>query len=446
MRRRCSGWATLAATVLVGAAVGAPGAVAAENPVLAVQPNGTAHIGWMDFDGEANVLKERSRTSLGTLSPAQWVSPAGAGLFGLPDLAVAADGSGNALYVWNRLGDPGAIQIRRRAADGALGAVQTVSSAGGYASRPDVALDGPGNAVIVWSGSSGDTSVPTVIKARRRSAAGVLGPVMSLSPAADEVGEARVAIDSSGGALAVWSRTDGDGEARHGVVELRRIAPNGTLGPVTPVSSPGVRAGAPRVGLDADGDAIIAYVEHDGTRYTPRIRRRTAAGVLSAPQSPVTSGASVAELDLAVVPDGRSMLTWTRPVGSSSSTLQALHRAADGTLGPVLTLSSTAAGAFAVHHDAAVDPQGNGAVVWMSSSGIRLRRRAADGTVSLAQQLSAVGVPSADPRIGFDAAGTALAVWESRRRDDSTDTFIEAVHARRVSPTGQLGVIQTLGQ
>ncbi len=95
------------------------------------------------------------------------------------DPQVAVDADGDAIFSWARSdGTNQRIQARARSAAGALGAVETVSGAGQNAFSPRVAIDDDGDAVFVWARSDGTNQR---IQARARSAAGVLGPVQTLS-------------------------------------------------------------------------------------------------------------------------------------------------------------------------------------------------------------------------------------------------------------------------
>jgi len=72
------------------------------------------------------------------------------------DPQVAFDGQGNAIAVWSRSnGTNFIVQAAVRAAGGSFGAAQDLSAAGQDAHVPEVAVDGQGNAIVVWSRSNG---------------------------------------------------------------------------------------------------------------------------------------------------------------------------------------------------------------------------------------------------------------------------------------------------
>ena len=139
------------------------------------------------------------------LSPVQTLSSPGENASG-PQVAV--DDDGDAVFTWARSdGTDQRIEARARSAGGALSTVQTLSDAGQDAGAPQVAIDDDGDAVFVWERV--DNSGNKRIQARKRSAAGVLGVVQTLSNGGQDAQFAQVAIDDDGEAAATWQRFDG---------------------------------------------------------------------------------------------------------------------------------------------------------------------------------------------------------------------------------------------
>jgi hypothetical protein len=151
---------------------------------------------------------------------------------------------GNALVVWNQFeAGTNRVQARRRSAAGVPGPVLTVSTPGRDASPAAVAEDGKGNALIVWPGFDGHN---TRIQSRTLSATGALGPIVFLSaPGADAFYPA-IAMNPLGRAFIVWSRDDQiQGRARSG---------SGALSAVQNFSAAGAAA-FPQAAITAGGDA-----------------------------------------------------------------------------------------------------------------------------------------------------------------------------------------------
>lgn len=414
------------------ATAGASAAQAADQPLLAVEQDGTAHLGWRQFDGTASVLQGRTRSPAGTLSRSQWLSPAGE-----PSSSadMAADESGNAVFVWRSHQAPGGLHVRRRTADGGLGPIQDVRTI--PAEAPQVALDAEGDAVIVWwrVGSSGGG----VVEARRRSAAGVLGPVTTLSPPGLSAHSPSLAVDSAGNALVVWTRYDGS--VGRGFIQARSLSAGGTLGTVRDLTADTRDAHTPRVAMDAAGNAFVSWVRHDGTRYVPQLRRRSAGGAYSATQIMSAAGGHTADPRVAVSPAGAAIVAWLRAT-PTGEILQARHRASDGTLGSTLTLTPEGSGLIASGARVAMDPQGNAVFVWSQYAGgqdiVRTRRRSAGGSVSSAQDVSPSPGAGVQPRVGFDGNGNATFAW---MLIDGSDA---AIQVRRRTAAGTLTPVQTV--
>ena len=85
-------------------------------------------------------------------------------------------------------------------------APQDLSAAGQHAYDPQVAVDGRGNAIAVWRRSEGTN---TIVQAAVRTSGGSFGAPQDLSTAGQNAYDPQVAVDGRGNAIAVWSRFDG---------------------------------------------------------------------------------------------------------------------------------------------------------------------------------------------------------------------------------------------
>ncbi|MGZ6638599.1 MAG: hypothetical protein ACXVII_37790 [Solirubrobacteraceae bacterium] len=120
---------------------------------------------------------------------------------------MAVDGQGNAIAVWQRSdGTNTIVQAAARAAGGSFGAPQDLSAAGQKAGFPEVALDGQGNAIAVWQRFDGTNFI---MQAAVRAAGGSFGAPQDLSAAGQTANDPQVAVDGRGNAIAVWSRSNG---------------------------------------------------------------------------------------------------------------------------------------------------------------------------------------------------------------------------------------------
>jgi hypothetical protein len=364
------GLASLVA-LLLGAAVPASAGAAWTAPValgqgyqpqIAVDADGDAVFTWTYNDGTNTRIRARARSAAGALSPIQTLSAAGQNAQ-KPQVAVDADG--DAVFTWERFdGTHVRIQAVARSAAGALSPVQTLSDsagAGGDAHDPQVGVDADGDAVFTWWRFE-STFIPR-IQARARSAAGALSPIQTLSSISGNGLYPEIAVDLTGDAVITWNFFDGDWDR----VQARARSAAGVLSAVQTLTPTGRNAGGPRVGVDADGDAVIGYSEEPNpdqasASFRGQARARSAAGVLS-PAQTVSPPPEGGVHGVAVDADGDAVFIWD--LDNPDSRIQARARSAAGALSPLKTLGKSS-----------LEPQvalggGDAAVVWNDAGYIK---------------------------------------------------------------------------
>jgi hypothetical protein len=399
-----------------------------DNPQVAVDPAGNAVVVWRRYDGANYRIQLRRRTATGVLSAVKTLSAAG---HDANDPQVAVDAHGNAVVVWSRSdGANERIQVLRRTAGGSLSAVQTLSSAGGDAYEPQVAVGGDGSAVVVWERYNGTDNR---IQVRRRTAAGALSAVQSLSASGQDAYAAQVAVDPHGRAVVVWYRFDGADNR----IQARRRSAAGSLSAVQTLSPGGQEASNPQVAIDPDGNAVAAWRRFDGANYRIQVRRRAAGGSLSAVQTLSAAGQDASDPQLGVDRDGRAVVAWYRFDGANFR-VEALRRTAAGSLSAVQPLSP--AGMSANEPRVALDRDGNALVAWKLFDGANFRiqalRRTGSGGLSEIQTLSTAGQDAANVGLGADPEGNAVVVWA---RYDGTHNRVQASYLLEVKTLSAAG-------
>lgn len=428
----------LAAAVSLAIAAGAPLAHAARVPHLAMSPDGTAHVGWVE-----KALVERAWTPAGALTDAQYLSNPYAQITGAD---VATDAAGASYHVWVN----GRVEARRRGPDGSLGPTLTLSPANAFS--VDVAADPQGNAVFVWFRQLG---ADQYVQARRLSSSGALGPILTLSAAGLQSRRPAVAMDASGNAVVVWDRhsTSGTpGEENYYVVQARRIKPDGTLG-VTQEIAAASHIESPQVAMDGSGNALIGWIHTNndivsGTTSFPQVRRRSASGALGGVQdvAPATT-VDARDIRLAMSPSGSAMIVWARFV-SGYQEVQARFRGSGGGFGSVLTLSSTADTKDSGNAAVAMDADGNALVAWerhspgsgdpAAAAAIQARRRSSAGAVGPLETVTArVGIEQTNPALAIAPGGDAAIAWEAHGGD-----YNRAILGRRRQADGAYGAVK----
>jgi hypothetical protein len=427
----------------------------ASYPEVAVDPDGDAVFVWQRLDGTMDCgvgsprscsrIEARARSSSGVLSAVQTLTaPAHDAYY--PKLGV--DPSGTAIFTWQELYS----RTRARSADGTLTPVQVLTTGG----RPQVAVDQNGTAVYTWLRRDDTTDCNGGgcyrAQTRTRSAAGVLGPIQTLSPGGRNAFNPQVGVDQNGNAVFVWGRNDmtadcpsyppPDGCAR---IQARSLSAAGVLGPVHTLSAPGQDAGRDfDIAVAPSGDAIFAWFRPDGTTTCgtpacPRVQTRvlSATGTLGTTQTVSPAAQTGYDPHVGVDQSGNAVFIWqyndntTDCFGSYCYRIATRARSAAGTLSPAQTLSPPAQ--IAGLSQIAVDQAGDAVIAWQSRDGttsctssgcyrIRVRTRSSAGALSAMETLSEAGRNAIDARLAYNN-GHAMVAW---RRSDGSSFRIQA--------------------
>lgn len=293
-------------------------------PETAVDPDGNAVVTWSRLVDNKVVVEARRRAANGTLSSVKRISSAAA-TYNAAQQDIAVDAAGNAVIAWTVSGTPSYVQVRRRAADGTLSAIQNLTSGGGAADEPEVGVDGAGNAVVTFRRVKEGAFVSQV---RRRSAAGTLSTTEDLSTQPGAGFVPRVVVSPSAGAVAAWQQKVGD----QNVLFAARRAPGGSWSEPDPISAGGASVNHFALDIDAAGNALILMRRAvDADTAFLQIRRRAAGGTLSSVQDITPADGFVSDFDLAVEAGGGAVATWTAPVGNVAQA-HARRRTAAGEL------------------------------------------------------------------------------------------------------------------
>ena len=332
--------------------------------------------------------------------------------FSNTDADVAVDNDGDAVFVWNGLDGNGhsIIQARTLSAAGVLGPVRTISPPGERdGEQPAVAVDNDGDAVIAWSGFDAGP----VFEVRTLSAAGVLGPAQVLGlPALNTSEESpEVAVDRDGDALIVFKGRDATGNR----IQARALSADGVLGPTLNLSPPGQGVEEGRLAMDPTGDAVIAWARSDGTNGRIQTVARSATGALSSVQTVSPAGQFALVPAVAVDPAGDAMIAWVSPVpGVFGPRVRARTRSAAGALGPITNIATGFVNGNA-QPSVALDNAGDAIFVWQDATGdnrlIFARERTAAGALSPIQRLSAAGQDGQDQDLDITGNGRAVVTW-----------------------------------
>ncbi|HAK59465.1 MAG TPA: hypothetical protein DCO77_03645 [Nitrospiraceae bacterium] len=229
---------------------------------MAVDGSGNAVAVWDQSDGTRdNIWANRYVPGFGW-GTAVLIETDNAGHAYYPQVAV--DGSGNAVVVWNQSdGTRDSTWSNRYEVGTGWGTAMLIESDNaGDASNVQVAVDGSGNAVAVWYQSDGTRDSTW---ANRYVVGTGWGSAMLIeSDNAGDASNVQVAVDGSGNAVAVWQQSDG---TRTNIWANRYVVGTG-WGSTALIETANVgSAFSPQVAVDGSGNAVAVWQQSDGTRY-----------------------------------------------------------------------------------------------------------------------------------------------------------------------------------
>ena len=335
------------------------------------------------------------------------ISPAGETGTG-PDVAVAPDGTAVAAWSAYRGGVP-VVEVAFRAPGGGFGTPVVVSS-GQRSLGVRAGIDSADRAVVLF----------TLIDAsNRRHAYAVtgtragLGSPTVLSPSAQDAALADLGVGAGGRAVVAWQVASSDPNAGGAgvAIDAVRFTPGQGWSP-TQVVDTGTALWNASVGVDAAGDAVVAWTSGTSTAQT-RVRLATAApsGTWT-PRTVSGTGGTFRTPDVALDGAGDAVVAWQTELGSRSTRIDAVTRVGpSGGFSAPITIS--AGDGNAVLPRAAAAPDGSIQVVsWVDAAALVARVTttapsqafAAPVTLDRAQTSAAVGVAAG-------SGGRAVAAW-----------------------------------
>jgi hypothetical protein len=220
---------------------------------VAIGPAGNAVAIWTALQTSSSdyIIEAATRTPAGQWGPPAKLSEGGNNAWG-PRLAI--DQAGNVIGTWSRWNDDGdtIIQVTEKEPGEPWSEPEDLSAVGAQAHSAKVAASGA-RAVVVWNRGQ-------IIEAAVRDANGVWEPPIQISD--PESGEPEIAMDGQGNALAVWSSESEDGLT----VEVGSLPIGGGLNELVALSAPQlVEAAEPQIAVDPAGRATAVWRAWDGT-------------------------------------------------------------------------------------------------------------------------------------------------------------------------------------
>jgi hypothetical protein len=177
------------------------GFLVVQNLSISLSASNNAAAGWSVGGGVQIAL--RSPTGV-------WQAPVSfAPTGGASNLLVRLDAQGNGVAAWSRLTPTGSVvEAVTWTASGAFGNVVQLSPSSQGAFLPDIAVNEAGTAVVVWQAAAPlDNSSPYQVESATRPAGGSWSAATAVSPVMPQTWSPKVALDGSGNATVVWQQS-----------------------------------------------------------------------------------------------------------------------------------------------------------------------------------------------------------------------------------------------
>ncbi|MCO5315238.1 MAG: hypothetical protein M9938_03625 [Solirubrobacterales bacterium] len=402
------------------------GGQSADNPEVAIAPDGTATVVWTRSNGINLIAQASTRPPGGSFGPPQDLSAAGRSAYD-PDVAIAPDGT--ATVVWARFdGTNNVIQAATRPPNGSFGSPVDLSAAGQSAAYPQVAAGPDGTTTVAWNRFNGTGFVTQV---STRPPGGSFGLPVNLSTASvsDSAFDPELAFSPDGTTTVIWSR--GNGLTRD-VIQASTRPPGGDFAPPVDLSASNLHARLPQIGVAPDGTTTVVWYQFDGSNYVVQASTRRPDQGFALPVDLSAPGQSAYSPQIGIAPDGTATVVWYRSNGTSYI-VQASTRPAGGSFPVPVDLSAPGQSAFSPQ--IGIAPDGTATVVWYRSNGtsyiVQASTRIPGGTFSPPVGLSAPGQSAYNLRVVSGRDGSATAVWS---RSNGTHVIIQSASTAQPSP------------
>jgi len=319
---------------------------------------------------------------------------------------IAVDGSGNALVVW-RQSDGTRFNIWANRFDGRNWGSATLieNDNAGNASGPQIAFNSSDSGLTVWRQYDGTRNS---IWSNRFDGTSWGSAELIESDNAGDAFNPQIAVDRSGNALAVWRQSDG---ARNNIWANRFDGASWGSAELIESDNTG-DASNPQIAFDSSGNAFAVWQQSDGTRFNIWTNRFNGTSWASAALIESEDAGDAFSPQIAFDSSGNAFAVWYQSDGIVRNIW--VNRF-DGNSWGSATLIENGAG-HASSPQITFDSSGNALAVWQQFDGARNNIWAnrfdgsSWGSARLIERDNAGNASS--PQIVFDSSGNALAVWQ----------------------------------
>ena len=351
------------------------------------------------------------------------------------DAAVAMDGQGNFIVVWNSYrqdGDSGGIFGQRFNATGESLAseFQINTTTSGNQASPTIAMDAAGNFVVVWQGPG--TSDEDIFAQRFDPNGQPLGVELHVNRYTDSQQlYPAVVMNTTGQFMVVWeSQNIPEDPNKTSICGQLYDTSGSTIGPEFTINSQPATCRYPAVAMDSDGNFAVVWMK-ESSKNSIVARLYNANG--SAGTEPfvvnTVSFNSIAQPSIAMDDSGYFVVTWDGdPNRAGDDDIHARLYQPDGTPMREQFVVNTTRRSSQQNPRVAMNSAGEFVIVWNGETGLGNTERDIFG-----QRFDSSGIPIGDefqvnsyitgdqrnPAVAMGEASQFVAVWQSDGQDGS---------------------------
>ncbi len=380
-----------------------------DSPQIGVDKSGEAVAVWRRFGyaRDFDLIQTASRRRGGGWTRPIAISPKMEAGFG-PQVAV--NSSGKAVAVWaGKEGKSLVIESSTRSADGRWSLPETISNLGEKSTEPQVALNDAGDAVAVWR--IRNHLVRDKVQSASRSAGGTWSVPTNISEPGRDSTRAKVAIDGSGLAIAIWERIAKGGK----VIQSASLPAGGRWSAPKDLSAKNARSEKPHLAVNPKGEAVAVWQHLVHRRFHIQSTSRSRGSGWSAPVAISPKKAFAYAPQVALNRRGEAAAVWVQKDDNELTSAESAARSPRGHWSKPTLISGkryVRKSEIAIDDDgdavATWEPNENNFFVWGTS---RLPRGGWAHPVDLVR-----GGDIRAPQLTITPDGEAIAVWENERR------------------------------
>jgi hypothetical protein len=240
------------------------------------------------------------------------------------DPSLASSGDGSAIFVWNTWsnadGKRNNVWATRMSPEGTWTKAQVIDIQDAYVLNPTVAMDASGNGLVAWAQIDG-LDLFKLWTSEYSQEKGWSTPSVTHPEHADNIYHLDLAMNEQGDAILVW--VNDLQSSNMGWVSLKPMGQSWSTPIQLELSDK--RRGYPRVAIDAEGNAMVAWAQPDETGiWSKRYSKRH--GWKSADAIKVSAGKFDLAPRLKAGPGGTFGLAWAQSVGEQRDAWVSLYQ------------------------------------------------------------------------------------------------------------------------